>query len=308
MKKNILFVLATLLIVWACQSKKTSAVSEEDRLKLANAYYTNGLYEASVQEYLDYLANTDLDAGRQANTYYSVANIYFERLNDYEKAVQYYFKIKYLFPESNLQSEVSKRVVDCLERMQKSADASRIYESEAALDKTQTPSHATGETLAEFGSRKITQGDLEFEISRLPAYIQEQIKDKNQKSEILTQLVAQELLYDKAKRMELDKNKDVIEGVYRAQKSMMAEMLLQSEMQGQVKIEPADVELFYLAHKDRYAEKDEKGNVTRQKPLAEVQQQAAQELAMDRQQQAYQKLINRLMQAEKVKVYPERVK
>jgi len=307
MKTKLYVAFSLIMMLWGCEGKKASTFSDEDILKLANAYETNGLYEAAVQEYLHYLGQAELDANRQANTYYSIANIYFDRQNDYEKALQYYLKIKYMFPESNLQSDVSKRVVNCLERLQKSADASRIYESEAALDKKQASSHSTGAVLAEFGSRKITQGDLDFEINRLPVYIQEQIRDKNQKMEILKQFVAQELLYDTAKRMELDKNKDVIEGTYRAQKSLMAELLLQSELKDQIKIEPADVELFYLAHKDRYAEKDDKGNVVRQKTLAEAQQQAAQDLAMDRQQQAYQRLIDRLMKAENVKVYPERV-
>ena len=87
----------------------------------------------------------------------------------------------------------------------------------------------------------------------------------------------------------------------------MAEKILQSELKNEVNIKPEDVELFYLAHKDRYVEKNDKGEVTRQKELAEVQQQVAQDLSMDRQQQAYQKLADRLMKAENVKIYDNRI-
>lgn len=306
MKNTFFLILVILTFLISCQKEKAT-VSEEDRLKLANAYYTNGLYEAAAQEYLDYLASSPLDAARQANTYYQIANIYFERLNDYDKALVYFFKIKYLYPESNLQSEVGKRIVSCLERSQRSADAARIFEKEAALDQSKIQESKPGEVLAEIGSRKITQGDVDFEISRLPQYISQQIHEKNKKREFLQQLIMQELLFDSAKRQGLDKDKDVLEATYRAQKSLMAERLLQQELQGQVKIEPADVELYYLAHKDQYAEKDDKGNVKRQKSFQEAQQQAAQDLAMDRQQQAYQKLLQRLMQAQNVKVYEERL-
>jgi hypothetical protein len=162
--------------------------------------------------------------------------------------------------------------------------------------------------LAEIGTKKITQGDLDFEISKLPVYLQEQFRDKNKKKEFLQQYLLQELLYDSAKRQELDKDKDVIEGTFRAQKALMAEKILQHELKDQVKIEPADVELFYLAHKDKYVEKDEKDKVIRQKEFNEVRDQVAQDLAMDRQQQAYQKLLARLMTAENVKVYEDRIR
>jgi len=307
MNKSI-FILLIALFMINCSQQSQPAVSAEARLNLANAYYTNGLYEASVQEYLAYLDTHDLESGRRANTYFTIANIYFERLNDYEKALEYYFKVKYLYPESNLQSEVGKKLVSCLERLQKSTDAQRILEQDAALDKDQVSENLPGQVLAQIGERKITQGDLDFEIQRLPVYIQGEFNSKKKKQELLQQIVLQELLYDSAKRQDLDKDKDIIEGSFRAQKSLMAEKILQQELRDKVKIEPQDVELYYLAHKDKYVEKDDEGKVARQKPLNEVQQQAAQDLALERQQQAYQELVARLMQAENVKLYEGRIK
>ena len=66
------------------------------------------MYEAAIQEYLDYVNNYDVDDNRKANSIYTVAEIYFERLNNYQKALEYYFRVKYLYPESNLQNEVGK--------------------------------------------------------------------------------------------------------------------------------------------------------------------------------------------------------
>ena len=294
------------IVILSCNQSKQSQLPADAKLNLANAYYTNGLYEASAQEYLNYLNNYEVDVNRQANTYYTIGNIYYERLNDYEQALTYFFKVKYLYPESNLQSEVGKKIVNCLERLNKTADAVRIVEQEAALDKESVKDNLPGKVLAEIGSRKITQGDLDFEISKLPVYVQEQFQDKQHKKEYLQQYILQELLYDKAKRQQLDKDKSVIEGTFRAQKALMAEKILQAELKDKVKIEPADVELFYLAHKDRYAEKNDKGEVIRQRAFQEVQQQVAQDLAMDRQQQAYQQLLSQLMKAENVKIYEDR--
>lgn len=308
MRTFILFLLlASVITLTSCRQDQQPQLPADAKLNLANAYYTNGLYEAAAREYLDYLEQYQIDANRRANTYYTIANIYFERLNDYEKALTYYFKIKYLYPESTLQGDVGKRIVNCLERLNKSADAVRLIEKEAALDKESVDDNLPGKVIAEIGSRKITQGDLDFEINKLPVYMQEQFKDKKNKKEYLQQYILQELLYDKAKRQQLDKDKEVIEGTFRAQKALMAEKILQAELEDKIKIEPADVELYYMAHKDQYAEKNDKGEIVRQKEFNEVQQQVARDLAVDRQQKAYQQLLNQLMKAENVKIYENRV-
>ncbi len=306
MKKIVLFI-SLLFVLFSCNQQSKPDVTAESRLNLANAYYTNGLYEASIQEYLHYLDVYSVEADRRANTYYTIANIYFERLNDYTKALEFYFKIKYLYPESKLQTEVGKRLVSCLERLDKSTDAQRIYEQDAALDKDAVEPNRPGEVLAEIGERKITQGDLDFEIMRLPVYLQENFKEKAKKQELLKQMVLQELLYDSAKRKGLDQDKEVLDGAFRAKKTMMAEKILQQELKSKVQIEPQDVELYYLAHKDKYTEKDDNGKQVRQKSLQEVQQQAAQDLAMERQQKAYQEYAARLMKAENVKIYDKRI-
>ncbi len=307
MKNGIVVLTLIGALLTGCAQKQAPAVSADAALELANAYYTNGLYEAAVQEYLDYLHTYPLDENRQANTWFTIANIYFERLHDYPKALEYYFKVKYLFPQSKLQSEVSKQAVNCLERMNRSTDAQRIYGKEAALDSKQAPKNRPGEVLAQIGSRKITQGDLDFELSQMPMYMQQEFKSKKKKAEFLQQLVLQELLYDSAKRKGLDKDKDVQEGTFRAQKGLMAQKLIEQELKDEINIKPEDVSLYYEAHKDKYAEKDKTGKVKRQKTFAEVQQQAAQDLAAERQQEAYRKLVQRLMQAEDVKLFKERV-
>jgi hypothetical protein len=68
------------------------------------------------------------------------------------------------------------------------------------------------------------------------------------------------------------------------------------------------VETYYKANQERYAEKDEKGNVKRQKPFSEVAQQVARDFIMEKKQQAYQRFIERLMKAEKVVVYEDKIK
>jgi len=304
-----LFILSALILAFVSCNKKAeqgNSISPDTQMQLANAYYNNGLYAAAVNSYLAYMAQNQLDANRQANTWYTIANIYFDRLHDYQKALEYYFKVKILYPESTLQDDVGKKIVSCLERLKRSTDAERYVQQKAALKPGEKK--RPGAVLARIGKRAITQGDLDFEIQNMPAYAREQFKDKKTRQAFLQQFVVGELLYSSAKRQGIDKDKDVIEGAFRAQKSLMAEKVLQKELQEKVKLDPADVDLYYKAHKDKYVQRDDKGKKIRDLSYAEAAQQAAQDLAMERQQQAYNELAQRLMKANEVTIYKDRVK
>ena len=89
----------------------------------------------------------------------------------------------------------------------------------------------------------------------------------------------------------------------------MAQKLLQEEIETEVNLDKytnADVELYYKANKENYAEKDDKGKVKRIPGFPEVAQRVAQDFIQEKQQESYQKLIERLMRAEQVIIYEEK--
>lgn len=305
-KLFLLLVFINLLI--ACTDPKNNFIPEDKKLNLANNFYNNELYEAAIQEYLDYINNYNIDNNRKANSYYTIANIYFERIHDYQKALEYYFRVKYLYPESNLQNEVGKKIVNCLERLERSQDAQRVLNKETALFEDESQEPKPGEVLCTIGDKKITQGDLDFEINELPPYLQSQFTTKEQKLEFLKQKILQELLYDSAKRKGLDKDKDILEGTFRAKKGLMAQKIFNEELQKMIDIKQEDVDLYYKANKAKYAEKDKDGKVVRQKSFQEVAQQVANDLMREKQEKAQAKLFDRLMKAQNVKIFESKIK
>ena len=308
---KILIPIVLLSILFACSGKETQNISAQKKRELANVYFNQQLFEQSVKEYAEYLEDYQLDAKEQANISYMVGNIYFDKLHDYENALAYYLRVKYLFPESNLQGEVSKKVVACLERLKRSTDAQQVIEQQAALDESQKTTRHPGEVVARIGDREITSGDLQYQISKLPPYVQDQVKTNDQKVEFLKNYIVQELFYDSAKRKGLDKDSEVREGVVNAEKSLMTQKLLQDEIEketGMDKYSNADVELYYKANADKYAEKDDKGKVKRQRPFSEVKEQVAKDFIQQKKEEAYQRLIDRLMKAEQVQIYEAKFK
>jgi tetratricopeptide (TPR) repeat protein len=305
---NIFLALIVFLSLLSCSERRNNLISADKKLSLANNFYNNELYDAAIQEYNEYINKYDVDNNRKANSYYTIANIYFERLHDYQKALEYYFRVKYLYPESNLQTEVGKKIVNCLERLERSQDAQRVLNRETALIENESNESKPGEVLCTIGDKKITQGDLDFELKQLPPYMQNQITTKEQKLEFLKQQIMQELLFDSAKRKGFDKDKEILESTFRAKKGFMAQKILNEEIQKMINLSEDDVELYFKANKDKYAEKDDKGNIKHQKTFQEAAQLAANDLMREKQEKAYAQLLQRLMKAQNVKIFESKIR
>ncbi|MCK5739001.1 hypothetical protein KAH55_07465 [bacterium] len=276
--------------------------------ELANKLYEWKLYPEAIHQYQYYLDFYTADKDELGNINYIIANIYFDRLRDYQGALTHYAMVKYFSPKSNLVSDVNKKIVACLERLERTQDARQVLNASTALDTEQVLATRPGTVIAEFGDRKVTQGDLDFELTQLPAYVQEQFKAPEDKKKFLEQFIATELMYETAKRAGLDQDKEVIQGAFQAKKQLMAQKYLEQEITRDMSFKPEDVELYFKANSEKYAERDEDGEVTRQKSLAEVQQQVAQDLIREKQTKAYQELIDRLTRAQNVKIYDDKIK
>ncbi|MFQ5706436.1 MAG: tol-pal system YbgF family protein [bacterium] len=295
------------LIGSGCQKRAQPKMAGERVRDFANALYNNQLYHQAIEEYNYYLQNYELSDDQHANITYIIGDIYFERLRDYQNALAQYLKIKHLYAESPLQDKVSKKIVECLERLNRSADAQQALEEATLLDRSQVKSHHPGAVIAKIGKREITTGDLEHEISQLPPYMQSQVTDKSKKIEFLKQYIATELFYDSAKREGLDKDKEVLDAAFQAKKNFMVQKYLNEKISDEVNIQEPDVELYYKAHKDKYVEKDKDGKVIREKPFEQVKSQVMQDLVRERQKEAYDRLVQRIMRAEAVEIYADKL-
>jgi len=304
----VVLILLAIVLVGQPGVKMAAPTSGEQMRELANKLFEWKLYPQSVAQYEQYLTQFGGDEQEQANFNYVIGNIYFERLHDYENALAHFAKVKYFYPESNLVPDVNKKIVACLERLQRTQDAHQMLEETTALDTAGVRKSLPGEIIAKMGDRTITQGDFDFELSQLPPYLQQQFTSPEGKKKFLRQFISTELLYDTAKRAGLDQNKDVIQGTFQAKKQLMAQKYLEQEIAQNVDLKPEDVELFFKANQDKYAEKDKDGKIVKEKSFAEVRQQVAQDYVLEKQTRAYEALIERLTRAQSVQIYDDKIK
>lgn len=309
MKNVFITILLTVLLLslFGCQSDSKPQVDGDKLREYAGDLINRSLFNQAIDVYKDYLDTYKIDERERANVNYIIANTYFERLNDYESALAYYLKVKHLYPESGLIDDINKQIVACLERLERSEDAQQALDEAVQMDPQDVQKKRPGAVVARIGDREITQGDLDFEISKLPPSVRPELRSPEQKMQFLREYVATELLYDTAKRAGFDKDPEVIEGAFQAKKSLMVQKLLQDRVAAKAEVEPDDVELYYEANKEQYAEKDEEGNVVRETPLSEVREQVAEDLARQKFQNAYQAMIERMMLTEDVQFFDDKI-
>ncbi|KPL00485.1 MAG: hypothetical protein AMJ91_04560 [candidate division Zixibacteria bacterium SM23_73_3] len=252
------------------------------------------LYAQAVTEYQRLLDLGGLDKKRQANINYILGKIYLNHLNDYQNAAARFIRAKLLDPESELKDKINKGLVICFERMGRSLEAQKQLEKSTDLNQTRTEKGG-GAIVARIGDREITMTELEEQIERLPPSVQTEFKDKESKLKFLQSYVGSELLYHTALRRGLDKDKDVEEGIFQFRKQMMINRLLSEEIPQDIEISESEIKLYYDAHKEQFKDKN----------LNEVRSQIESELKKVKQDEAYNKLIKGMMQAEKVKIFDD---
>ncbi|MCU0645936.1 MAG: hypothetical protein MUC94_16960, partial [bacterium] len=190
---KLLIVLLFLTILIGCSQQSQPNLSKEQARNYANELYNRQLFKQSAAEYERYLNAYQLDNDEQANISYHLGDIYFERLRDYENALAYYIRVKYVHPKEELAREVDRKIVACLERLQRPEDAKQTLTESTSLEPEKVETKRPGAVIARIGTREITQGDIDFELNQLPPSIKAQYSDKAKKLEFLQQYILTEL-------------------------------------------------------------------------------------------------------------------
>ena len=290
---GVLFIVSVLIYLQV-RGMLESKVDFSKQQDLAAELEDSKLYAQAVAEYERLLELGELGKKKQANINYIIGNIYLNHLNDYENAAGRFIKAKLLDPKSELKDNINKNLVICFERMGRSFEAQKRLERSTELNQAKTEKKS-GVVVARIGDREITMTELEEQIEKLPPSVQTQFKDKEGKLKFLQSYVGSELLFHTALRRGLDKDKDLEEGIFQFRKQMMINKLLSEEIPQDIEISENEIKLYYDAHKEEFKEKK----------LNEVRQQIESELKKMKQEEAYNKLIGRMMGAEKVKIFDD---
>lgn len=307
MRIKISFILILFIFWMGCSANQSSLkVDPEKQKAYANELLNQQLYEQAIVEFQSYLDNNELDDNVRANINYIIANTYLERLRDYHNAMAYFLKVKNFYPGSPMVSDANKGIVKCLERLNRSTDAQQALTEMTTINPGETRTSLPGTVIAKVGDWQITQGDLDAEIDNLPPTLQQEYQKKDKKLQFLQQMVATELMYKTAQRKGYEDDKEIIDQIFQAKKSILVQKLIEDEISGTINVTDFDIKMYYDANKEQYKTKDEEGNEV-QLELPDIKSRVKLDVQRAREQEAYQQLIQRLLVSNNVEILSDLV-
>ena len=95
---------------------------------------------------------------------------------------------------------------------------------------------------------KITKETFLKEFSRLPEWAKAKFQNEEGKEQFLNELIKKELLYGKAKKQGLEKDKEYMAALEEFKKMELISLLLKKEIEGKVKVADEDVKTYFDKH------------------------------------------------------------
>ena len=208
---------------------------------------------AAVAAYQAYLDTASLAPNDRAKVCYATAKLAVEA-EQYAAALPYLYEAEFLDPNSDIKDEINKKVVLCLDKLGRNVDLRHELRKRTEVKRTAADVKPEEKVLAEFAGEVITNRDLELEIEKLPASVRDSFSAPEKKADFLKNMVAQRLLLDKARRLELDKTPEIQDELGKQLDAMIVQKLIEDEVKAGINITPEDVERFYKAAPERFTD------------------------------------------------------
>ena len=226
-----------------------SVWTDKLQLEYANALLAKGLNTNAAQAFEVYIEEGRANKKDLASISYKLGNIYMD-LKEYEKALANFYKSELLDSGSDYKQDMNQKIVSALENIGLSQQAQYELESRTSIK----PAVQKNEKIAvRIGKREITNEEIDMVINGLPEQIKRGLDTNDAKLRFVREYVATEVLYEKGKKLGLDKKPNTRSAVEDFKKQLVLQELLRDEIKKELKITPEDVSLYYRANKDRYS-------------------------------------------------------
>jgi len=225
--------------------------STTDELDYANTLLAKGLQLQAASVFEKYIETSNAGSQDIAKICYRLGNIYMDSYQ-YEKALALFYRAEMLDKKADFIQEMDQKIVEALENLGLNSQAQ--YELAKRVSLGGGSSAKNGEIVARIGKRDITRSEIDKAIAAVPEWMRPQLKQKSRRLEFIRNYVATEVLYEKAKRLGIDKKTEIREPLERTRKQLIVQNYLKQEIEKKLKIDPQDVENYYKANQDKYTE------------------------------------------------------
>ncbi len=292
-------ILAVLIGSKAIKSQESSSLDINFYRDLAAKLHAAGIDQQAARYYEKYLEQGNLDLKTKAAIAFSMGELY-ENGEQLEPALASYYQVALLDAKSQYKDEAAKKIVALLERMKKFAAAKYELGAQTKLEE-EAPQGAV--VIAKIDGKNIYLNQLHEAIDQLPDYVKKSIDSAEGRANFAKKYVADELLYAKALRQNLDKEPKVAKQLASIQKQIYIQNILETELAGKVNIDPADVKNYFEANKTKYLAKGEK-----EANFEKAKSQVEHDYQMEKTQRVYQELLDETLKTNKVELFLDKIK
>lgn len=106
--------------------------------------------------------------------------------------------------------------------------------------------------IATIDKDEITQEDFLQGVSRVPEWARNQFREEEGKKKFLEELIKRELIFEHAKQMKLDNNKEYINRVEEFKKMTLVSLVLKKEVEEKAIVDDSEVKTFYEQNADKF--------------------------------------------------------
>ena len=243
-------------IFWSQKGSQhaTSRWNPESQRTIANKLKSVGLTKEAIAHYEAYLREANVSPESLASIAYTVGTMYMD-VGNYEKALAWFYKAEIADPGSSLKDQLSTKIVNCLERLQRFSAAQYALDSRSGTERAGEETKVSGQVVARIGNEEITLSEIDSILDSMPPGLKEQFEAPEKKEEFLRQYVAEELLYRKALKLELENDPMVRKQMEHSNKKILVGKVLDEELKDKIKVEEDDLINYFLANKKNYEEK-----------------------------------------------------
>ena len=145
-----------------------------------------------------------------------------------------------------------------------------------------------------------------FALDSLPPEVVSRFSTPDGKQELLRKVVADELLWQKAVKLEYDRDPEVEQRQVEVLKQLAVTRFVEKEVLDQITVDASDLRNYFEANRERY-EQHQSEEETQEVSFDDVRQVVERDYQMIKMQAAYNELIETELSAQGVELFPERM-